>query len=160
MVNMNGNNRNDLADPVEVDDAVLHRFLSYHLRRMSNQVQAEIARTLKDYDLRMITMSVLAVIVEHPGLRQSQLADALSIERPNLVSILDELEHRSLVVRERVPTDRRAYALTATPSGERLLRRAFAATEAVEERLFSGLDEKRRSDFVEAMATVRNRRPD
>ncbi|MHA6346799.1 MarR family winged helix-turn-helix transcriptional regulator [Roseivivax sp. CAU 1761] len=143
------------VETVEASDRVLHRFMAYHLRRVTNLVQADLARTLRDYDLRMVTMSTLAVIVEHPGLRQSQLADILAIERPNLVAVLDELESRKLVVRSRVPTDRRAHALTATPAGARLAREAIAATEAQEQRLFAALDEQTRATVIAAMTQVR-----
>ncbi|ETX15765.1 MarR family transcriptional regulator [Roseivivax halodurans JCM 10272] len=137
-----------------VDDAVLRRFLGHHLRRASNFVQSDLARSLKDVDLRMITMSVLTVIVEHRGLRQSQLADALQIERPNLVSILDELEDRKLVERTRVPTDRRAYALTPTAAGEALAAKASQAVRAHEDRVFARLSASERSSLQDLLMKV------
>ena len=141
-------------DGQAVDDAVLHPFLGHHLRRASNLVQSDLARSLKDIDLRMITMSVLVVIVEHPGLRQSQLADALQIERPNLVSILDELEDRKLVSRTRVPTDRRAYALTPTPAGKTLAAKAMATVTAHEDRVFARLSASERASLQALLTKV------
>jgi DNA-binding MarR family transcriptional regulator len=45
----------------------------------------------------MITYSLMAVIVDNPGVRQSQLAQVLAIERSNLVVLLDELERFELI---------------------------------------------------------------
>jgi DNA-binding MarR family transcriptional regulator len=150
----------DAAPRVEthevVDDAALQGLVGYHMRRVTNLVQADLARVLKDLDLRIITMSVLVVIVDHPGLRQSQLADALSIERPNLVSILDELESRGLVLRTRVPTDRRAYALTPTRAGERLAERALEAADEHERKFFGDLDAKERAQLLSLLGRVRD----
>ncbi len=137
-----------------IGDEVLHRFAGHHLRRASGQVQSDLARELKEIDLRLITMSVLAVIVDHPGLRQSQLADALSIERPNLVSILDELESRGLVNRNRVPTDRRAYALTPTRDGVALAEKALRVVEAHEARVFAGLSAAERETLVDLLRRI------
>ena len=128
------------APPVvdHVSDATLRGFVGYHMKRAFNVVQADLANTLKPYDLRMITYSALVLIVDNPGLRQSQLADAMDIERPNLVVIIDELERRDLILREKVPTDRRAYALVPTLAGRQLCQRAVAAVRGHEMRLLRG----------------------
>jgi DNA-binding MarR family transcriptional regulator len=104
----------------------------------------------------MVTYSALVLIVDNPGLSQSQLAAAMDIERPNLVVIVDELEQRGLITRERVPTDRRLYALKATITGRRLCEKALAANAANEARLFAGLEENQRAVLHEALRSVRN----
>ncbi|ETX27666.1 MarR family winged helix-turn-helix transcriptional regulator [Roseivivax isoporae] len=142
-------------DGAEATGTVLDEFVSYGLRRASNAVQSDLARALRDIDLRLVTMSVLVVIAENPGLRQSQLSDILSIERPNLVSILDELESRSLMSRTRVPTDRRAYALSVTEEGQALADRALEVTREHEERVFGGLDAATRRLLRTAILQVR-----
>ncbi|SFD64809.1 DNA-binding transcriptional regulator, MarR family [Roseivivax sediminis] len=144
----------DAATEDAVDDAILRQFVGYHMRRAANILQADLARTLKEIDLRMITMSVLVVIVDNPGLRQSQLADALAIERPNLVSILDELEERDLVSRTRVPTDRRAYALTPTQAGEKLAAKALELTAEHEDRILSQINLEERAQLVALMQRI------
>jgi DNA-binding MarR family transcriptional regulator len=129
------------APPVvdHVSDATLRGFVGYHMKRAFNVVQADLANTLKPFDLRMITYSALVLIVDNPGLRQSQLADAMDIERPNLVVIIDELERRDLILREKVPTDRRAYALVPTLAGRQLCARAIEAVKSHEARLLQGV---------------------
>ncbi len=130
------------APPVvtRVSDATLRGFVGYHMKRAFNVIQADLAATLKPYGLRMVTYSALVLIVDNPGLRQSQLADAMDVERPNLVVIIDELERRELILREKVPTDRRAYALVPTLAGRQLCARAVAAVKGHEARLLRGLN--------------------
>lgn len=93
-----------------VSDNTLRQFVGYHLKRASNAVLSDLTTVLKPFELRMITYTALVLVVDNPGMRQSHLADAMDVERPNLVVIIDELEGRELIVREKVPTDRRAYA--------------------------------------------------
>lgn len=143
-----------LRDIERVSDATLRTFLGYHIKRAHNVIRADLKRTLEPFDLRIITYSALVLIVDNPGLRQSQLADALAIERPNLVVIIDELEQRELIVRERVPTDRRAHALKATLAGRRLCDKAVKADIAHEKALFSDLSDKDRKTVIEAMAII------
>lgn len=140
--------------PGEVTDAALRGFLGYHLRRASRAVQADLASALAPFGLRMITFTALRLIAGNPGMRQSQLARALSVERSNLVQIMDELERQGLIRRERMPADRRAYALHATTEGERLHGAALRAVEAHEARVFGAVPEAERARFAEILALV------
>lgn len=135
-------------------DDVLNELLGYHIKRAQSAIQADLHATLKPLDLRMLTFSALAVIVSSPGLRQAQLADALDIERPNLVVILDELERRGLILRDRVPTDKRAYALKATLQGVALYDDARARVQAHEARLFAGISQEDRNRIQTLMGAI------
>ena len=131
--------RPDLAPDPVVSDATLRRFIGYRLKRAFNALRADLAGVLEPLGLRMITYSALVLIVDNPGLRPSRLAEALAIERPNMVAILDELEGMDLIQRARDPHDRRAHTLTATPEGRRLCTRAIAADERHESALLAGV---------------------
>jgi len=141
----------------QANDETLQRFLGYHLKRGFNVVQADLTKTLKPFNLRMLTYSALVLIADNPGLSQSQLADAMDIERPNLVVIVDELEQRELISRERVPTDRRAYALRVTLKGQQLFERTVDAVSRHEEVLFEGIDTETRALIVSALQHVQQR---
>ncbi len=126
----------------------------YHLRRASKHVQEDLARTLEPFDLRMITFSALSIIAENDGLRQFQLAELLTIERPNLVVIVDELEGNGLIRRDQVKTDRRAYALRITKVGKKRLEDALHAVEAHEKRLFGDLSDEERQALKSALKSI------
>lgn len=124
---------------VSVSDSTLRSLYGYQIKRAFNVIQSDLNRTLKPFELRMITYTALVLIVDNPGLRQSQLAEAMDVERPNLVVIIDELERRELIVRDRLVSDRRAYALKATLVGRQLYEKAVAAVQAHEDRLVQGI---------------------
>ena len=144
----------DPSGVVSVSDETLRGFVGYHMKRAFNVIQADLIRTLKPFELRMLTYTALILIVDNPGLRQSQLADAMDIERPNLVVIVDELERRELITRDRSEHDRRAYSLKATLAGRQLCEKAVAAVTAHEQRLLRGLDDEARESVVNAMRLI------
>lgn len=148
----------NMPQPAQVRDDRLGGLLGYGLRRASNAVQADLAETLKPFDLRMITYTALVLVVDNPGLSQTQLAAAMDVERPNLVVIVDELERRDLITRDRVPTDRRTYALTATLAGGRLCDQAGTAVRQHEARIFGALSEEARILLAESLRHVIARR--
>ncbi len=144
----------DNAGDRPVSDATLRDLAGYNIRRASNAVQADLVRTLAPFELRMITYSALVLIVDNPGLRQTQLAEALAIERSNLVVVIDDLERRELIGRNPMPTDRRAYALTATLAGTRLCRKATRAVRAHEARILSLLSEEERQVLASTLRRI------
>lgn len=141
---------------LETTDAVLQRFVGYHIKRTSNAILSDLARVLKPFDLRITTYSALALIIENPGLRQSQLAQVMDVERPNLVVLVDALEQRDLIVRDRVASDRRAYALRATPEGHTVYAAAHDAVVAQDRRLLHGLTDEQRQTLIDLAAVIRS----
>ena len=121
----------------KINDDTLRTFVGYHLKRSFNVIQSDLIDTLRPFDLRMLTYTALVLIVDNPGLNQSRLSQIMDIERPNLVIIIDELEERELITRERVPTDRRSYALHPTQSGRVLYRETLDAVTQHEAKLLS-----------------------
>ncbi|MEM6371701.1 MAG: MarR family transcriptional regulator [Pseudomonadota bacterium] len=128
-----------LAVGPEVSDAVLRDFIGYGMKRAFNTLQEDLARTLAPFGLRMLTYSVLSLIVANPRVRPSQLAAALSVERANVAVYVDRLEQAGWVTRAAVQGDGRAYALTCTLAGRQVYKRAERAVRAHDARMLQGL---------------------
>jgi len=118
---------NDSVLPEHVaTDAVLRGFFGYRLKRAYNTIRSDLMHVLEPMGLRITTFSTLLLIVDHPGLRQSALAQILEMKRSNMVAIIDDLEHKGWIKREPAPEDRRAFALFATDVGLRTHTKAVA----------------------------------
>jgi len=138
----------------QISDATLRRLIGYNMKRAFNVVSADLARTLAPFELRMLTFTALTLVSDNPGLSQSQLAQAMQVERPNLVVIVDELETRGLITRDRVPSDRRTYALRITPEGARLLAKATRAVSTHESQIMGGLTEAEEHALIAALNRI------
>lgn len=78
---------------------------------------------------------------------QTELADALGIDRSNLATLAADLCDRGFAERRRDDADRRRYVLRLSPAGERLLRRTEGAIAAAEDELLAPLDRERRDEL-------------
>lgn len=72
--------------------------------------------------------------------RQNALAEAVGIEGPSLVRLLDQLCAAGLVLRKEDPTDRRAKVLSLTPAGQRVVTRMEAELTRLREQVFAEVD--------------------
>lgn len=118
----------------EIDLGVLHDSLGYVLRRAQIAVFQDFTRVMRKLNLRPAQYAVLAIIAANPGLKQTQVSEALGINRANFVPLLDELERRRLAKRERAVADRRSHALYLTPKGQAVFEQAYREIQANHER--------------------------
>lgn len=128
--------------------------VGFVLRMAQVAVFKDLIDALRPFGLRPTDFSVLLVIEATPGLKQQAIGAALSIQRPNLVTIIDQLEGRGLVKRGAAPGDRRSYALTLTPDGERLLAEAKAAHRAHSDRVDAALGDMDKPMVLEALTRI------
>ena len=124
-----------VAATSRVDLSVLTRSIGYQIRRAQLSIFEDFIRAFAAIGLRPAQFSVLVIVDSNPGLKQSEIAAALGIQRTNFVAMMDELEKRGLAARTASPSDRRSYAVKLTPEGRVLLKQALAIHAAHEKRM-------------------------
>ncbi|MEO8281851.1 MAG: MarR family transcriptional regulator [Pseudarthrobacter sp.] len=98
-------------------------------------------RALADFGLRERSYSVLRLACSGLEPTQRELADFLSLDPSQVVSLVDDLEHRGLVERAQGKQDRRAKIIVSTSEGRRIHKKARAALEVCEQEQLAVLDE-------------------
>lgn len=109
--------------------------VGFQLKLAQAAAWADLIAALAPFGLRPSHYSALLILRATPGSRQQDIGEALGIQRPNLVAMIDGLEKRGLLTRTVNPADRRSYALALTGAGSALLEEADAAHNAHEARL-------------------------
>jgi DNA-binding MarR family transcriptional regulator len=122
--------------------------------RASLQAQRLIQERFAEHGLRKQHYGVLASLADQGPASQGPLADRLSLDRSDLVTFLDELEGRELVVRTADPADRRRKIVQITPAGERVLTGLDTLVFAADDELVAGLSAAERATLVRLLQRV------
>lgn len=98
--------------------------------RAANGLSARLNRPLADAALSESQFGVLEALLHLGPLHQRELAAKILRTHGNVTLVVDHLEKRGLVRRERGSTDRRYIRVHLTPEGESLVRGLFPAHAA------------------------------
>jgi DNA-binding MarR family transcriptional regulator len=137
-----------------IDRGSLPGLLGFQLRLAQIAVFRDFARTMGALDITPGLYSVLVLIDCNPGLKQTELARAVQLDRSTIVPIIDSLERRGLVRRRAVAHDRRSNALELTVAGTALLKQLKRRVAAHEKRLARDLDPAERAALAGLLQRV------
>ncbi|HKF71735.1 MAG TPA: MarR family transcriptional regulator [Stellaceae bacterium] len=138
----------------EISLGLLSSLLGYNLRRAQVAVFQNFTEVVGASELTPGQFGVLVVIEANPGLSQTQLGNALGIDRSTVVAVIDRLESRGLVARQPAPTDRRSHALHLSDSGKTTLRRLTDRVRAHERQIARHLSANDQTRLVELLRRV------
>lgn len=95
------------------------------LVRASESVTSRVIRHLGDDGLTVSQFGVLEALFHMGRQSQRELGEKILKSGGNVTMVIDNLEKRGLVRRERDEEDRRLYRVTLTPSGRKLIKSIF-----------------------------------
>lgn len=101
--------------------------LSYLSRRAGKQVTAQMEAAFAKLDISFVQYAVLMQVHEKVAITASDICQNLQHDTGALARIIEDLESRGLLTRERSETDRRRVEIELTEKGE-ALRRQLVAT--------------------------------
>lgn len=110
-----------------LDTQYLESLQGYNTRRAALTIINTFMQRMEAFELSTVDFSILSLIHHNPGVTSRQLCDALGLLPPNMVVFLKQFEKRNLLMRSPHPNDGRATALTLTPEGKQLMKKAEKA---------------------------------
>jgi DNA-binding MarR family transcriptional regulator len=120
---------------------------SFLLKRLGFAAKERAMDAYDEAGLHPYHHAILAVVDEGERETQGEIADALGYDRGQLVGLLDELEDKGLVERERDKQDRRRQIVRMTPAGRKALGRARALAVQLDDEFLAPLDEREREQL-------------
>lgn len=102
-----------------------------HIRELLRVSQQHFQRIEARCGVSGAQLWALAELQARPGLKISELATVLSVHLSTASNLLDRLEAKALVRRQRGTKDQRVVRVFLTPAGQRVLRKAPRPAEGI-----------------------------
>jgi MarR family 2-MHQ and catechol resistance regulon transcriptional repressor len=111
------------------------------LARAYHTIVREVTRDAGRHGLTLGQFAVLEALYHKGPLPLGRIGALLLVTAGNVTYVVDQLERRGLVARERRPEDRRVIYASLTPEGQELMRGIFPRHAAFVRELFGHLDD-------------------
>jgi len=118
-------------------------------------IQQESSSMMKPFDLTPPQFNVLRILRGAPeGLACGQIGERMISRDPDITRLLDRMEARSLIMRERSDHDRRVVTARISDDGLELLKRVDPMIRSLHEQQFQGMTEKQMRQIIELLAQL------
>ena len=136
----------------------LANIVGFHIARATVTTYDAFDRFIgKPFDLKKTEFSLLMLVHANPAIPPKRLARALAVSAPKLTLLLDELQQRRLIQRERNPDDGRSQHVVLTEPGRKLARNAAASAALMETELQSPLSAAEHAMLIELLGKLARR---
>jgi DNA-binding MarR family transcriptional regulator len=138
----------------------LTQIVGYHVAQAAVTTYAAFDRHIgKPFALRRVEFSLLMLLHANGALSPKQLAATLTLTAPTLTLLLDRLQTRGLIRRERNPADGRSQHILLTASGQDLARESAQAALPMERELELPLSPAEHAMLIELLGRLAGRKP-
>ncbi|WP_202385468.1 MarR family winged helix-turn-helix transcriptional regulator [Altericroceibacterium endophyticum] len=132
----------------------LQDIVGFHIRLAHGAVNRHFTETFCDLGMTQKQVSVLWLVSDNPGLSQIELGRELQMDRATTMTIVNRMQQRNFLRRERSATDGRKQSLFLTDEGAKALALSKSAVAQHEEWLRSRLNPEEIKKLVEMLAKI------
>ena len=148
-----------MADPALIDDkesdvGALDGIVGFHIRLAHGAVYRHFTETFAELELTQKQVSALWLVDDHPGIAQIEVGQRLRMDRATTMTIVNRLQDRDFLRRERAEDDGRKQALHLTKQGQKALDEAKTCIASHEAWLKSRFSEEELEKLVEMLARI------
>lgn len=128
--------------------------LGYKVKLVSQLMYRDFLERLEPYGLTPFHYLVLCCLWEEDGLSTSGIADKLKQLGATLTGVVDRMEDRHLVYRERDPSDRRIIRIWLTDEGKKLMDVLPAVGAETIQRATAGVSEADQAAVIQLLEQI------
>ncbi|HEX3986013.1 MAG TPA: MarR family transcriptional regulator [Acidobacteriaceae bacterium] len=132
----------------------LESHLGYWLRRVSNTVSGEFARSLHARQTSVAEWVLLRQLHEREQATPGELAEALTMTRGAISKVIDKLQEKGWIRSKVNPEDNRGQLLSLTPMGRRKLPKLAQIADRNDQQFFACLDADDRAALKRLLSKI------
>ena len=130
------------------------RGTAFLLAQVGAHAAARFAERISRLGVIPADVGLLRMIANQPGRSQQSLAEELGVVPSRVVALVDSLEGKGLIERQRNPQDRRNHALHLTTQGTHVMTQMRGLGSAHEDDVLAALNDTQRRQLARLLETV------
>lgn len=132
----------------------LATWVGFNLRMAQEATFQSFSRRSQEVGESPGRFATLTLIARNPGISQTELSQAAGRDKSSLTPVIEDLVRRGLVERKRLDHDRRAYCLTLTRDGKKILAQLTRAARRHERVLDGLIGHRDRKRFIQILKKI------
>jgi DNA-binding MarR family transcriptional regulator len=113
-------------------------------------------RHVREHGLTHAQFDIVATLGNTPGMSYKELGERTLITKGTLTGVIERLEQKGLVARERSPSDARSWFIRLTPQGEQLFADVFPRVTSRGGEVFAQFTESDYEQLEQALARLKS----
>jgi len=147
-----GTDRTVGSEPIRL--GLLDNFVGFYLRLAYEEAFQDFSQELGPDSLKPGSFALLSLIVENPGITQTELSRAAGRDKSSVTTALRILEDGGLIARRRLNGDRRSYASEVTAKGRTVYGRIAAKAKVHSERLEAIIGKEKKPELIALLKDI------
>lgn len=143
---------------LSIDEDINYQILvGPQIAKLTNRLRRYIDNEMKAYDLSRTQWQVMCILRNTGPCSQQDLLGNLDIDAAHLTRVLDKLENKNYIIRERLSQDRRSLFIKMTPlATEQLLPHLIQVNKQEHEILLEGLTNCETQQLIKLLKKLEN----
>ena len=125
----------------------LKETICFKLMRIRDKVHDYSKTYFQEIGITYGNYVTLLILYENPGITQAKLSELNHKDKNVIVQTIDKFEKKNYVKRIRAETDRRAYTLYLTETGNEVVRKYWDVIVGAETELLKNISDEELADF-------------
>ena len=125
------------------------------VHEVAHLLRTHIDRRVEPYNLTRAKWLALGVLDRREGITQTELADYLDLDKSTIGRLLDRLEERGFIRREKDPDDRRILRIFIAETAHPVLSELEQVADDVRQQALSGLSKTEQTQLLTLLGKVK-----
>lgn len=107
----------------------IHEAVGFRINRTAIILRNGFTKVLKPFGIAPEQFSIMVLLQEQPDISQTEIANILVKDKTTITRLIDSVEKKGYLSRERVEGNRRAHRVFLTPEGEKVIDEVYVVGE-------------------------------
>ncbi len=148
------NKANDERQESATDSSALAGLIGFHIRLAMLAMRRSFFQHVGNGGVRPGLSSLLQLVAGNRGISQTQLSEALGIDKATIVSLIDDAESEGWLSRRRAADDRRRHELVLTAKGRKAAAKLAKQTREHEKKFRDRFSKQELEQFIDYLQRI------